>query len=205
MTRLLFFDDTQLLEKQGLERRLGQPDPVPEATFQVPGIDLGFAYPTVFPSPDTGGWRMLYQSLTGLVKGAGPAHFVPSVADSSDGIGWRVPDLEDSLPLPDRWLPNQVGAAPLHRFGEWGPCYYDHRAPDPRRRIKGFVCKGHGPGTGKKDSWIVTSPDGLTWNDPEGPSGIPMAATPPSAPSGTATATATCWPSAPRTATGASP
>ncbi|MDE2962575.1 MAG: hypothetical protein OXU26_01575, partial [Acidobacteriota bacterium] len=62
MTRLLFFDDTQLLEKQGLERRLGRPEPVPEATFQQPGIDLGFAYPTVFPCRDAGGWRMLYQS-----------------------------------------------------------------------------------------------------------------------------------------------
>ena len=168
MTRLLFFDDTQLLEKWGLERRLGQPVPVPEATFQVPGIDLGFAYPTVFPNREAGGWRMLYQALTGLERGKGPVHFVPSVVDSSDGIHWRIPDLEASVPLPDRLLPNQVGAAPLNRFGEWGPCYYDDRAQDPRQRVKGFVCKGHGPGTGKKDSWIVTSPDGLTWNDPGG-------------------------------------
>ena len=168
MTRLLFFDDTQLLEKSGLERRLGRPDPVPEATFQVPGIDLGFAYPTVFPNREAGGWRMLYQALTGLERGKGPVHFVPSVVDSSDGIHWRIPDLEASVPLPDRLLSNQVGAAPLNRFGEWGPCYYDDRAQDPRQRIKGFVCKGHGPGTGKKDSWIVTSPDGLTWNDPGG-------------------------------------
>ena len=168
MTSLLFFDDTQLLEKWGLERRLGQPDPVPEATFQVPGIDLGFAYPTVFPNREAGGWRMLYQALTGLERGKSPVHFVPSVVDSSDGIHWRIPDLAASDPLPDRLLPNQVGAAPLNRFGEWGPCYYDDRAQDPRQRIKGFVCKGHGPGTGKKDSWIVTSPDGLTWNDPGG-------------------------------------
>ena len=77
MTRLLFFDDTQLLEKWGLERRLGQPVPVPEATFQVPGIDLGFAYPTVFPNREAGGWRMLYQALTGLERGKGPDPFRP--------------------------------------------------------------------------------------------------------------------------------
>ena len=168
MTRLLFFDDTQLLEKQGLERRLGRPEPVPEATFQVPGIDLGFAYPTVFPCTEAGGWRMLYQSLSGLQSEEDPNHFVPSAADSSDGVHWRVPDLAATATIPDRLLPNQVGAAPLNRFGEWGPCYYDERARDPRQRIKGFVCKGHGPGTGKKDSWIVTSPDGLSWNDPDG-------------------------------------
>ena len=125
MTRLLFFDDTQLLEKQGLERRLGRPDPVPEATFQVAGIDLGFAYPTVFPCREAGGWRMLYQSLTGLQSDRDPNHFVPSAADSSDGVHWRVPDLAASVPLADRLLPNQVGAAPLNRFGEWGPSYYD--------------------------------------------------------------------------------
>ena len=97
------------------------------------------------------------------------------------GLYWRIPDLEASVPLPDRLLPNQVGAAPLNRFGEWGPwqAAADRtlllRRPRPGSppaaqwlRFKGFVCKGHGPGTGKKDSWIVTSPDGLTWNDPGG-------------------------------------
>ncbi len=168
MTKLLFFDDTQLMEKWNLQRRLGQASPVAEATFQVPEIDLAFAYPTVFPNPESGGWRMLYQALNGRQARKRPSHFIPAAADSSDGIHWRIPDLKASAPVEERVLPNQVGPAPLDCFGEWGPCYYDHRAQDPRHRIKGFVCKGHGPGTGKKDSWIVTSPDGLTWHDSSG-------------------------------------
>ena len=71
-----------------------------------------------------------------------PVHFVPSVVDSSDGIHWRIPEPGGLVPLPDRLLPNQVGAAPLNRFGEWGPCYYDDRAQDPRQRVKGFVLQG---------------------------------------------------------------
>ncbi len=168
MTKLLFFDDTQLMEKWNLQRRLGQPSPVAEATVQVPGIDLAFSYPTVFPNPETGGWRMLYQALTGRRARKRPSHFIPAAADSRDGIHWEIPDLQASVPVAEQVLPNQVGPASLDRFGEWGPCYYDHRAQDPRHRIKGFVCKGHGPGTGKKDSWIVTSPNGLTWRDLSG-------------------------------------
>ena len=172
MTKLLFFDDTQLLEKWNVERCLGQPSPVDEATFQVPEIDLSFSYPTVFPNPETGGWRMLYQSMTGRHAKKRPSHFIPSLADSSDGIHWQIPDLKASVSPEERVLPNQVGPALLDRFGEWGPCYYDRRAEDPRHRIKGFVCKGHGPGTGKKDSWIVTSRDGVSWRDL---GGVPLA------------------------------
>ncbi len=160
MTKLLFFDDTHLMAKMNLARRIGQPQLVPEGTFQDLNSDASFGYPNVFPNEQTGGWRMLYQALT-----REPTHFLPLVLDSDDGVAWRIPDLTDTVPIAQRILPNQVQPATLDRFGEWGPCYYDERAPDPAERIKGFVCKGHGPGTGKKDSWIVVSPDGLTWRD----------------------------------------
>jgi hypothetical protein len=168
MTKLLFFDDTHLIEKVNLNRGIGQPEPVPEGTFQDPNSGADFGYPIVFPNEQTGGWRMLYQALMPLDAPQRPRHFVPVVLDSDDGITWRIPDLTETLPIAERVLPNQVQPATLDRFGEWGPCYYDHRAPDPEQRIKGFVCKGHGPGTGIKDSWIVVSPDGLTWRDLNG-------------------------------------
>jgi hypothetical protein len=137
---------------------------VPEATFRDPAGYLSFAYPSVFPNKRDGGWRMLYQTF--LPDPENPAvckHILHTVADSDDGVVWEIPDLTEKVPVSDRLLPNQVETVPPERVGEWGPCYFDAREPDPDRRIKGFVCKGHGPGTGIKDSWIVTSPDGMTW------------------------------------------
>ena len=168
MKKLLFFDDTQLLEKRNLTRRVGQPQLVTNGSFQAPNTDLSFAYPTVFPLEEAGGWRLLYQALHSFRAQRRPRHFIPAVADSDDGITWRVPDLSHTVPIDERVLPNQTQPAVLDRFGEWGPSYYDPRAGDLQHRIKGFVCKGHGPGTGIKDSWIVTSPDGLTWQDLNG-------------------------------------
>ena len=176
--KLLFFDDAQLMEKENLARRIGTPELVEEGTFQDPHSDMSFAYPTVFPNLETGGWRCLYQALLpggSTASGApavvpGKSHFAACVLDSDDGVSWRVPDLTKTVPINDRYVPHQVEPASWDMFGEWGPCYYDERAEDPAKRIKGFVCKGHGTGTGIKDSWIVTSPDGLTWSgDLEGP------------------------------------
>ena len=170
-TKLLFFDDVQLWAKHNLVRKVGRPELVPEGTFVDPHTDLSFSYPTVFPNAEGGGWRCLYQGLlpggsnaagTPIVV-AGRSHFAACVADSVDGISWTVPDLSRSVRIKERHLPHQVEPAAWDSFGEWGPCYYDELAEDPAERIKGFVCKGHGTGTGVKDSWVVTSPDGLTW------------------------------------------
>ena len=62
-TRVMFFDDTYLLVKRNLSRHVGQPILVPEGTFQDPNADVSFGYPSVFPNPDGGGWRCLYQGL----------------------------------------------------------------------------------------------------------------------------------------------
>ncbi len=170
--KLLFFDDSQFWSKHNLVRKLGSPDLIPEATILDPNAELAFAYPTVFPNEDTGGWRCLYQ---GLLSGGnnlsghpsivpGISHFAACVADSDDGMYWTFPDLSASVPIAERRIPNQVEPALWDMFGEWGPSYYDENAQNPEERIKGFVCKGHGPSTGIKDSWIVTSPDGLKWS-----------------------------------------
>ena len=162
-TKVMFFDDNYLLVKRNLSRHIGQPILVPEGTFQDPNADVSFSYPSVFPSPDGGGWRCLYQGLTFNPPPQAGGHFAALVADSEDGITWRTPDLTKRVPLVDRRFPNQVEPAPWDLFGEWGPSFYDAYAEDPDERIKGFVCKGAGPGL--KDSWMVTSPDGLTWRD----------------------------------------
>ena len=162
-TRVMFFDDTYLLVKRNLSRHVGQPTLVPEGTFQDPNADVSFGYPSVLPNPDGGGWRCLYQGLALNQLPDGGAHFAALVADSEDGITWRTPDLTKRVPLADRRLPNQVEPASWDLFGEWGPSFYDAYAEDPDERIKGFVCKG--AGSGLKDSWVVTSPDGLTWRD----------------------------------------
>ena len=168
--KLLFFDDIQLIEKENLVRHLGRPEFVPEAVIQDSFVDTSFSYPTVFPKVNTGGWRCLYQGLLPADTNTsgvpmivpGKSNFVACILDSEDGINWEVPDLTKIVSIDNRKLPHQVVPAPSDLFGEWGPCYYDDRAPRSQR-IKGFVCKGHGPGTGIKDSWIVTSEDGLNW------------------------------------------
>ena len=169
-TRVMFFDDTYLLVKRNLSRHVGQPILVPEGTFQDPNADVSFGYPSVFPNPDGGGWRCLYQGLAFNQLPDAGAHFAALVADSEDGITWRTPDLTKRVSLADRRLPNQVEPAPWDLFGEWGPSFYDAYAEDPDERIKGFVCKGAGPGL--KDSWIVTSADGLTWRERRHPGAL---------------------------------
>ena len=106
MKKLLFFDDTQLLEKRNLTRRVGQPQLVTNGSFQAPNTDLSFAYPTVFPLEEAGGWRLLYQALHSFRAQRRPRHFIPAVADSDDGITWRVPDLSHTVPIDERVLPN---------------------------------------------------------------------------------------------------
>ena len=157
MTTLLFFDDFYLNRWENLRRRVGRPELVPEASFVDPNHGVASGYPTVFRD-ETGKWRCLYQ-------GKSIAHMpdkvsFPLVAESDDGVGWKIPDLADIVSLPDRAFPNQV--MPMDEFGQWNH-YVDEKAEDPQERLKGLVWGKH---DAKPSLW--TSPDGLVWRQVEG-------------------------------------
>ena len=122
MTTLLFFDDFCLNRWENLRRRVGRPELVPEATFVVPDHLVASGYPTVFQD-EAGKWRCLYGGEPAQPIN-GSRQRIPLVAESDDGIRWRIPDLTDIVPLPDRRYPNQV--MPMDQFGEWNH-YLDER------------------------------------------------------------------------------
>ena len=61
MATILFFDDWQLQSRQNLERRVGEPIPVPEGMFQDPCADVAWGYPTVVRDRASSRWRCFYQ------------------------------------------------------------------------------------------------------------------------------------------------
>ncbi len=147
---LLFWDDNYLNRWNNLTRRLGRPTLAPEATFEEPGFWLGSGYPTIFRSDD-GVWRMLYNGKS-TVPAEQPDSFA-LVAESSDGVHWRAPDLTERSPLPGRVYPHQV-LRKDEDFHQWD-CYYDELAEDPQERLKGLAVG--------KGNHLWTSPDGLQW------------------------------------------
>ena len=155
-TTLLFWDDYYLNRRENLKRRVGQPELVPEATFEEPNFWISSGYPTVFRH-ESGVWRMLYNGKSSFPDEQGQYSHdrFPLLAESDDGIRWRTPDLTRRVPLPDRRFPHQV--MPVDEFGQWD-CYFDERAEDPNERVKGLVMLSAGERTG-----LWTSPDGLSW------------------------------------------
>ncbi len=165
---LLFFDDWYLHRRDNLSRHIGRPTLVPEGTLEDPFVDPAWGYPTVFRDPESGRWRCLYQGQ------AGNGRFVPVVAESDDGIRWRLPDLSELAPLADRVCPHQLFG--LERFGEWSGPYLDSQAAGSDAWLKGLVVQR--TPEGGLASRLVTSPDGLHWRHVEGPAWHPLGADP---------------------------
>ena len=160
---LLFWDDYYLDTWQNLKRQIGQPELVPEGTFRDPHFWTSSGYPTIFRH-QSGIWRMLYNGKSTRPDDNGQYSHRrwPLLAESDDGISWRIPDLTRRAPLPGRVYGHQV--FPMDDMGQMD-CYVDERA-DPNERIKCMITRGHtnpSPGTP-----LYTSPDGLTWTKQEG-------------------------------------
>jgi hypothetical protein len=170
---LLFFDDWYLHRRENVGRHVGRPALVPEGTLEDPYVDPAWGYPTVVRLPEAGCWRCLYQGQ--LPDG----RFVPVVAESDDGIHWRLPDLTRWVPLRERLTPHQLFGP--DRFGEWSGPYVDPQATGTDRWLKGLVVHRAPPGPGPPSagglqSLLVTSPDGLHWQyaaDVDGAAGAP--------------------------------
>ncbi len=166
MRTILFFNDWNLNRRDNLVRHVGRPKLVQEATFVDPHIDTSFGYPTVYR--DRSVWRILYQGAVHhgyYYEKYGPGHF-PLVAESDDGIRWKVPDLPPADELPERRFPNHLGI-PVEKFGEW--CHYvDERADDPAERVKAFIVYNSDPSKSSSATALWTSPDGVSWRQKNG-------------------------------------
>jgi hypothetical protein len=147
---IIFFDDLFLSTRSGMERRLGRPRRIGEYVDPRPDlVDLCSSYPHAFRDPDTGRWRMLYNSY--WPDGAAPQNLL-LLAESDDGITWTPRDTRDVLDIPDRILPNQV--LPSAGYGE-AVTFRDERA-DASSRFKALVRFA-------KEARLYVSPDGIHW------------------------------------------
>jgi hypothetical protein len=156
----IFFDDLFVSTRSGLERCIGRPkrigtfvDPYPEM------VDLVSSYPHAFRDPETGRWRMLYNSY--WPDGAEPQNLL-LIAESDDGINWAPRDTTDVLDIPDRLLPHQVLPSTGYREAV---TFRDERA-DPAARFRALV-RYIGP-TGKGEARVYVSSDGVRWVHQEG-------------------------------------
>ena len=108
---LLFFDDQYLDRRENLDRRLGQPIPVPEGSYRDPDLDPSWGYPSVFVDPESGRWRCLYQAQlprSYVIAGGNQMRHVALMVESDDGVHWHAADLTSAVPMEDRLRPHQV-------------------------------------------------------------------------------------------------
>lgn len=164
-----FFDDWQLISYHNLERRIGKPRYVPEATLEDKFCEGTYNFPCV-ARLDNGKYVALYVAAIpcerdpdfnvfnipeGLFKDSKARVPVFCYAESNDGINWVKPDLSSILKgTGKRYLPNQVVDA-----GDGGPAYYDIHDPDPAQRFK--LVLNPNPFGGHRV--LMVSPDGVNW------------------------------------------
>ena len=172
MSYLHFFDDWKLLARTNLERKIGRPRYVPEATLVDPLTEGTWNFPTVTRLPDGkyvalyGGAGPVPSGFSNATEGKPLGKCVPKsqvlcYAESADGIHWERPDFSD-VPLDGpRRAKNQVYAAP-HPAVEGMPVFYDPYDKNPARRFKYFVNMVEEVGV---RGWraLLCSPDGKSW------------------------------------------
>lgn len=156
MSTLLFFDDWYLQSRRNLERHVGEPKQVIEGTFEDPHADVAWGYPSVIRNTATGAWQCFYQ---GALSGS-RSRTVPLLAESEDGIRWRVPDLGARIPIPARVCPHQL--FDHAGFHEWASVYADPNEGGTDRWLKALALYRGETGAGYQ-SKLLTSGDGLHW------------------------------------------
>jgi hypothetical protein len=168
MGYLHFLDDWGLISYQNMERRLGEPRYVPEATLVDELTEGTWNFPMVARLQDSGKYVALYGAAVD-VPGLDYSKFrfrprkqVLCYAESEDGLHWCRPDLRGIARFEGPvYAPNQVFGS--DKIVEGGPIYYDLYDPDPARRFKHLVniVEGlHIPG----HRGLAVSPDGIQWS-----------------------------------------
>jgi len=161
---LLFFDDWWLLKRQNMERRLGEPEWVPEAVLEDNISDATWNNPFVFRDEQTSRWIGLYAGHYYPKPGVRASSGL-NIAESEDGIHWVKPDVSGKVPIPDRNRPNQVLSV---GSCDGGPVFLDPNEGDPLRKLK-FLYSGYsdrrmdGSDMMARELIMATSGDGYRW------------------------------------------
>lgn len=134
--------------REKLVRRVVAPTRI--ATYQDPVGNALYGYPGVFRDPESGAWRMVYQTVR--VKGKF------RLAESIDGLNWRPRATTGEIDLSERHAPNQILADDV---GNLGGVYWDRTVPaEARVKLLATRC---GKAEGPHRSSLWTSADGLRW------------------------------------------
>ena len=150
---ILFFDDEPLMVREKLVRRVVVPTRI--ATYQDPSGNVLYGYPGVFRDPESGAWRVVYQTVR--VKG----RFL--LAESADGIDWHPRDTVEAIPLRERHARNQILP---DDDGNLAGVYCDpEAAPEQRVKLLATRC-GRVEGPHSCSLWMTH--DGLRWTEAEG-------------------------------------
>lgn len=167
MTTLLLFDDWWLESHHNIERKLGKPQPVPEATL-LDSLTKGiYNFPTVYRDPITGKWYALYQGVVGVTEelASTPADVpVLMLAESDDGLRWKKPNLTQPGDKPARLAPNQV--LKHDDIYDRGPVYFDPHPLEEGQRLKAMSLYESQGADGKRvfTQRLTYSADGIHWN-----------------------------------------
>ncbi len=165
MRSLMFFDDWCLARRDNVARRLGQPEWVPEATYEDPTSETPFSYPTVLYHSRMRRWRMFYLGRRTLPPPGYRRTEWLLTAESDDGFHWERPDLSQRSQLPKRSRPHEVFDA--QRLHTGGSVFLDETCEE--RRFKWLFLEGYDPGKPHQSvPRLACSADGYSWEvDPE--------------------------------------
>ena len=167
MTTLLFFDDWWLETRHNIVRKMGKPQPIPEATL-LDSLTKGiYNFPTVYRDPNTKKWFAFYQGVVGVTEelASVPADIpVLMLAESDDGLNWTKPDLTEALEQSHRLAPNQV--LKHDDIYDRGPVFFDPHPQDERQRLKAMSLYESEGADGKRvfTQRLTHSPDGIHWS-----------------------------------------
>ncbi|MCY3777455.1 MAG: hypothetical protein OXH11_15895 [Candidatus Aminicenantes bacterium] len=172
MTTTLLFDDQRLNRLDNVVRKLGRPERISDAIYRDPHGNPAFGYPSVFSHEETGTWRMSYQIHVGQGRGIPHAQVL---AESRDGLEWKLKDTTGEIDLADRRYPHQI--ATLEEHTEWASCFVDERA-GPEERLKAFKISFPDGIAGGGRAVLLASPDGIRWTPRERGAWLERAADP---------------------------
>jgi hypothetical protein len=180
MGYLHFLDDWGLISYANLERRLGEPRYVPEATLEDELTEGTWNFPSVVREPETGRYIGFYggavspEFLQRLNAKRGARGYIRTQilcrAESADGIHWEKPDYREQLKLSGPvFAPNQVYSLHQPKLGSEEyrlsgmPVYYDPYDPDPQRRYKYYLSGAFAGLHIRGPQSMAVSPDGIHW------------------------------------------
>jgi hypothetical protein len=145
----LFFDDKNILSRNGFIRKLGSPKAI--EIYKDPSATTATGFPSIWHDEQNGKYHMFYN---GHVNGK----LVPLAAISDDGIHFSPRNTAEEAGLNNPTAPNQV----MIGCGELANVYVDKKGPSSER-LKALVTYGDSKTTRIINDPLYTSPDGINW------------------------------------------